>query len=187
LIRITLTAIVALAALTLPFNGGASAAPAAADSSKGGDSLTAQGLVEVGISGELDIDPGQHTQGPLDLQLGYFMFEGIEAGGVFTFGKHPGSGYRDAMGLFAEYNFSQLYSLLPYAGGQGKYAKTTGDVGEGNARLLSFYGGFKLQVASHVALTMQVTLESADKSVFNDEDSRKKTNTKLTLGYRIFF
>jgi hypothetical protein len=92
------------------------------------------------------------------------------------------------LGLFGEYDWTGLSSLVPSAG--VSFAHTDAPVGNSDGkdgRVVSFYGGLSLPLAPNIALAGLLTFAFADHEVLGYASDRTDKQLLTTFQLRVFF
>jgi hypothetical protein len=153
----------------------------------GGYGYAAQGTVEFGLRGLLDLDTGDDTAVYFDATLGYFILNGVEAGVTVLEGTTP-SGERDTVGVFGEYHFVGLLpKITPYAGGALRHTAPPVDVAQGpDGRIMAAYVGLCSPFLDKVAMGITAQDALADHSVLGVIGHRKRQERDVQLTIRLF-
>lgn len=143
-----------------------------------------QGTREVGASGSID-DDGDDLGFSINGRYGYFLCDGIEAGGYGGLGVR-GSDHKNVnMGVFGEYNFDVGRVLVPYAGGGLGLTWMDSPHDDDTFLELRGWGGGKYFFIDYAALTCELLVKFATEDIYNR--SRDGIDWAIQLGTRWFF
>jgi hypothetical protein len=170
-----------LASLPTPADAAASGKAAA-----GKSGVAEKGSVELGLAGLVDLNPGTSTAAYLEVTLGYFLLQGLEAG-VQTVQGTTRTGQRDIFGVFGEYDFTNATRFLPFAGLEGQHQAPPTDTAEKDIRTGVVYGGAKVLLSPDTALSLTLKAEFADRAVYGLPGDRRRNNHELNMGLKFFF
>ncbi len=147
--------------------------------------VSSQGQMEVGASGRLDLDSGESDNNYVKVKFGYYVSNGILTGLMVSVGTEE-SGLREGVAPYLEFNLGDRWGLSTFTGLQVKYSKSPKDVNNDRNIIPVIYLGAMWVLAKGIAISSQLNLEMSQEKVFGTSDNRKKTNTQMEIGLRVF-
>lgn len=147
----------------------------------------AKGTQELRLQGAIDFTSAFGTDLSIDLGYGYFISDYIEVGGLFSFGDNDLVSLFGA-GVFSEYNFDTMTSLVPFAGGQIAFKQTdiTGN-GDESGLSLGLYGGVKYFIIDDLAISARFFIEQATADIYLDDGKPDDFDYGIDFGLRYFY
>lgn len=147
----------------------------------------AQGTQELRLQGGLDFTSAFGTDLSIDLGYGYFVTDYVEVGGLFSFGDNDLVSLLGA-GVFSEYNFDTMTSVVPFAGGQIAFNQVDlNGFGDENALTLALYGGVKFFITEDLAISTRFVMEQATADIYLDDGKPDDFDYGIDFGLRYFF
>ena len=144
-----------------------------------------QSSVELGLSGRYDADGDDVTTAFLELTLGYYLYDGFEAGLNILDGT-TATGRRDSLGIFAEYDQDISMPFVPGGGILFSHRAPPRGADAKDGRAFGLFGVLSLPIADNAALALKYLMEFSDEAVLGDGDFKRR-NRELNLALRLFF
>ena len=141
--------------------------------------------MELGLSGALDFDnPEGHVGSDIDLGLGYFFWDDIEAGGLVSFGNE-GSDLGLGLGVFAEVIFDIDYPVAPFVAASLQYK--FGDYFPDSHVLVEGSAGLKFFLTDYLSINGGLVYSLASEDVYVNNGKAENHDAGLRLGLSCYF
>lgn len=147
------------------------------------------GTYELRLSGLIDPDTFAGGQVDLDVGLGYFVADNMEAGGRVSFSDNDAA-QTIGLGGFGEINVpAPDLVVVPYVGAGLGVLSADPDSGKSRTALVATgYAGVKYFITEDLALAAQADFDLATEEVFGKDNGKADSiNLDITLSLRYFF
>lgn len=147
--------------------------------------VASQGQTELGVNGRVDLDSDENQNTYLKVKAGYYVVNDILVGLQVNLGTED-SGLRESFAPYLELNLGDYWGLSTYVGAQTKFAKSPAGVSDDRIFIPVFYVGAMYVLVKGVAISSQLNIELAQDKVYGESGDRRKTNTQMEIGLRVF-
>jgi len=152
--------------------------------SKSSDVASA-GQTELGVNGRIALDSGESQNTYIKVKLGHYVANDFLLGLQLNLGTED-SGLRESLAPYLELNLGDHWGLSLFSGVQAKYAKSPRGVNDDRSIIPVIYAGAMYVLVKGIAISSQLNLEFANDKLYGESGSKRKTNTQVEIGLRVF-